>query len=105
MAGLDRAAFRAARKRKRLSQQKLADILGVEQPAVQQWETGKSSPRTLDGLRQLCDVLGVSADVLLGREKFPSARFLADVIREAGTTDADELAGILHKRLLEMIGG
>lgn len=104
MAGFDRAAFRSARERKGLSQQRLAEILDVERETITTWESGRQGTKSVDALRQLCDVLGVSADVLLGREKFPSARYIADIIREAGTTDADELATIIYRRLAEMIG-
>ena len=104
MASLDTVALKAARKRKDLSQQRVADILEIEQPTVQQWESGKSEPRTLAMLITLCDVLGLSADVLLGRPPLPSARFIADIIREAGAVGPDELAEIIHKRLSEMMG-
>ena len=109
MAGLDKAAFLAARQRKGLSQQRLADILRIERETVTEWESGRQGPKSVDKLRQLCDVLGVSADVLLGREKFPSTRFLADIIREAEPSlkgDLPErLADAIRGRLIEMIGG
>lgn len=105
MAGLDKAAFLRARQRKGLSQQRLAEIMDVERETVTEWESGRQGPKSVDVLRRLCDVLGLSADVLLGREKFPSARFIAEVMKEADTADLDELARVVHKRLLEMIGG
>lgn len=108
MAGLDRTAFHAARQRKRLSQQRLADILGVERETVTTWESGTQGPKSVDRLRDLCDVLGVSADTLLGRQPLPSARFIADIIREAEPTLSDDLpdrlAEAIHKRLSEMMG-
>lgn len=67
MVRLDKVVFKAARKEQGLSQQALADLLGVEQPTVQRWETGIRTPRTVDMLVRLCDALDVSADALLGR--------------------------------------
>lgn len=70
MARLDKEVFKAARAARGLSQQDLADILGVEQPTVQRWETGVREPKTIDMLVKLCDALDVSADALLGRRGF-----------------------------------
>lgn len=108
MRGIERAALKAARLRRGLSQSRLSIIMGHEPNAAHRWETGEREPDTLADFKMLCDVLGVSADVLLGREKFPSARFLADVIREAEPTLEGDLperiAGAIHQKLREMIG-
>jgi len=53
------------RKRAGLSQQELADRLGVSRSTVAMWETDKSRPDTAM-LTMLCWQLDVSADVLLG---------------------------------------
>ena len=50
-----------------LSQQKLADMIGVHQTAVSQWEKGRTDPDKQSLLR-LSEALGVSADRLLGSE-------------------------------------
>ena len=56
------------------SQQKLADMLGVHQTAVSQWEKGRTAPDK-NSLLRLSSVLGVSVDRLLGtvdeNEKIP----------------------------------
>lgn len=52
------------RKRRGLSQAKLAELLGVEQPTVQRWETGSRMP-DLDSLQALAKVLGVTPGSLL----------------------------------------
>jgi transcriptional regulator with XRE-family HTH domain len=54
----------ALRKKRGLSQAKLAEIVGVEQPTVQRWETGKRLP-DLDALHRLATALGVTAGALL----------------------------------------
>lgn len=52
------------RKRKNLTQEQLADALGVSRQAVSKWETGEAYPET-DKLIMLCDLFGVTADELL----------------------------------------
>ena len=49
-----------ARKKAGLSQEALADALGVTRQAVSKWETGKSVPDT-ENLRRMAQVLAVSA--------------------------------------------
>ena len=56
------------RKQKGLSQKALADLCGVHQTAVSQWEKGRTTP-DLDSLKKLAAALGVSAEVLLGVEE------------------------------------
>ena len=52
-----------ARKKAGLSQEALADALGVTRQAVSKWETGKSSPRS-DKLPLLAQILGVEVGQL-----------------------------------------
>ena len=54
-----------ARKRAGLSQEALADALGVTRQAVSKWETGKSVPDT-ENIRRMARLLAVSADYFLG---------------------------------------
>lgn len=56
--------LQALRKKRGLSQAKLAELVGVEQPTVQRWESGKRLP-DLDSLQQLAKVLGVTPGSLL----------------------------------------
>ena|SRR5215472_5079832 len=44
-----RAQIRAARERRHLTQQELADILGVDRKTVDNWENGRTSPRNRMG--------------------------------------------------------
>ena len=55
----------ALRKQKGLSQQELAEAVGVSRQAVSRWETGQSAPST-EKLVALCTLYGVSLDALLG---------------------------------------
>lgn len=52
---------------KGLSQQKLADSIGVTQQAINQYENGKVEP-DIDNLIRLSDALEVSVDLLIGHE-------------------------------------
>ncbi len=56
------------RRKKGMTQQELADELGVTNKAVSNWETGETFPETKQ-LIPLADIFGVSVDDLLrGRE-------------------------------------
>lgn len=56
--------LKALRKRRGLSQAKLAEIIGVEQPTVQRWESGNRMP-DLESLDALAKALGVTPGALL----------------------------------------
>lgn len=53
------------RKSKGLSQEELADKLGVSRQAVSKWERGEASPDT-DNLIELAKIYGISLDELVG---------------------------------------
>lgn len=54
------------RKRAKLSQQDLADRLGIRQKTISDWENGKSSPEMpLSTYQRLWQVLGCSVDELI----------------------------------------
>jgi transcriptional regulator with XRE-family HTH domain len=58
-----------ARKRKRISQVFLAEMLGVHETSIRRWEQGKGEPRPSD-IKKLCEILGVSeAELLNGPAK------------------------------------
>ncbi len=52
-------------KENNLNQTQLANLLGIKQSQVSEWLKGKSKPG-YDNLKNLCLVLGVSADIILG---------------------------------------
>lgn len=56
------------RKDKKLSQDELADLLGVSRQSVSKWETDASVPE-LDKLIRLSDVFGVTLDALIRGEE------------------------------------
>lgn len=61
------------RKERGISQEELADVIGVSRQAVQKWEAGTSRP-DMDNLAALGEYFGVSLDALiLGREEREAA--------------------------------
>lgn len=59
--------IRARRKDCGLSQEKLAELMGVSRQAVAKWESGQSAPST-ENLLRLADVLGTTAGGLLSSD-------------------------------------
>ena len=57
--------IRAARKQRRLTQEQLAEALGVTAGAVYKWESGLSVPE-LELIVELADFFDTSVDALLG---------------------------------------
>ena len=56
------------RKEKSLTQQELADILGISNKTVSKWETGRGLPE-VSLMLPLCKALGISVNELLSGEK------------------------------------
>ena len=54
-----------------LTQEQLADKLGVERTTVAKWETGEASPRA-DKLPKLAEVLGCRIDDLFEKKENPA---------------------------------
>ena len=61
------------RKTKGLSQEELAEQLGVSRQAVSRWELGQTLP-DIPNLLQLCELFGVSADYLVREEEQTTAK-------------------------------
>ncbi len=71
------------RKEKGITQQQLADMLGVTNKAVSKWENGKSMP-DIGIIPELCKVLGVSVATLLNGEEIEDEKIilrLASIIK------------------------
>ncbi|MCQ2471349.1 MAG: XRE family transcriptional regulator [Clostridia bacterium] len=64
--------IKALRTEKNLTQARLAQLCGVHQTAVSQWEKGRTMPDT-ESLRILSQVLGASIDAILGGRESTSA--------------------------------
>jgi transcriptional regulator with XRE-family HTH domain len=53
------------RKKRNLTQSKLAELLSISPQAISSWERGETMP-DITKLSELADILGVSVDGLLG---------------------------------------
>lgn len=92
--------FYVARKNANLTQQAVADILGIQKTAVSKWETGRTLP---DGrmLKRVSQLYNVSSDYLLGLSEqtpgiFDDARVPKSEIQEL----YDAMSPDLQARLL-----
>lgn len=113
--------LQALRKKRKLSQARLAELVGVEQPTIQRWETGKRMP-DLDNLDALAKALGVTpgslldGDVLtsIGPTLFIKGEVAAGVWRAAAewpesdwqtfTGRSDVAASVEHRFGLRLVG-
>lgn len=71
-----------SRKEKKLSQQSLADLIGVSRSALAQWETQSSSP-SLANLRKMAEILEVSFEWLATGRGNQCLAIQTDVINDA----------------------
>ena len=69
----------------KLTQQQMADYLGVDRTTYVKYETDKSEP-TFDTLQKLADYFGVTVDFLMGRDTIekPAATTALSPIRTPG---------------------
>ena len=75
------------RNRAGMSQEKLAERVGVSRQAITKWETDKGAP-DMDNLMALSDLFGVSVDELLGRAaRRPAEGFLYESVTEYDVMD------------------
>lgn len=56
------------RKSSGLSQEKVAEFVGVSRQAVTKWETGQSAPST-ENLFKLAEIFGTTVDILLASDE------------------------------------
>ena len=106
--------IRELRKWQHMSQQELADRMGVSRSTVAMWETGTNP--SADALKKLADIFGVSLDYLMERESpttptpedeelwvlrdrlrhQPGMRTLFHVTRNASETDLKQAVAIIE---------
>lgn len=85
------------RKQKGLSQEELAEQLGVSRQAVSRWELGQTLP-DIYNLVQLCELFGVSADYLVKEEASKRNSAAAEENPEEAKQKAKALARIAKER-------
>lgn len=64
----------ACRKEKKITQRELAELLGVTDRSVSNWETGKNMP-DLSLFKPLCEILGITINELLSGEKLSKEKY------------------------------
>lgn len=83
------------RQRLDLSQDGLADCVGVAQDTISKWERGRTSA-SVPELMVLCDLFGVSADYMIGRSDHESGlrpgMFLVDMDAADKPVELEDLA-------------
>ena len=86
--------LRALRKKAGLSQEELADVLGISYMTVRRWEAGKASPRVED-VPSIAQALGVpDADLLDTNASIPFGANLKALRKKAGLTQS-QLADLI----------
>lgn len=69
--------IKIARKQKGLTQEQLAEVIGVSRSAISRWESGDMEP-TIKNLAELARTLDVSSDHLLGLDESRTDRSVLD---------------------------
>ena len=77
----------ALRRKSGLSQETLAEKIGVSRQAVSKWETGAATPE-LDKLRALCACFGVTLDELTGDNAPADSKPETPAVQGAGKRSA-----------------
>ena len=98
--------IRDARQRRGLSQEKVAELVGVSRQAVAKWESGQSAPST-ENLLRLAEVLGTTADLLMAPtepEPALTEAQLSDFLRKEQLRTAAERRAQRRKNLLFALG-
>lgn len=88
--------IRLARESVGLTQEKLAETIGVSRTAISRWESGEIDP-TIEHLIDLAQALNVSADYLLG---IGSKAGMLDMLMDMAST-LNRLVSDIQKELQE----
>lgn len=83
------------RKRDKITQEELADKIGVSRQSVSKWETGEAYPET-DKLIAICDLFGVSLDELMRSEITDRGTVIDDSDGESKASKASSAEFIAH---------
>ncbi len=74
--------IRRLRREKNITQQQLAECLGISSRAVSQWECGRTAP-DISQIPALCHVFGVTSDTLLGIDIEKNEETIRAILHEA----------------------
>jgi len=98
--------IKALRQKHGLSQEKLAEQVGVSRQAVAKWEAGQSAPST-DNLFRLAEVLDTTVDLLLQKEPTSEdspARQIYQLMKEEMAQEAAKKAARRKNNLRSAVG-
>lgn len=94
--------IKTLRRAKELTQEELAEVLGVSSKAVSQWECGRTAP-DISQLPVLCNFFEVTADELLGidvsRKTAERDKIIAEVMALSKNGRSEELLAVLKEGL------
>lgn len=93
--------IRAARKERQLTQQALAERLGVKNTTISNWEKDLSKPAP-DMIEALCRELGLAPGSLFGQPEESPSELGFDDFTYALHNEADQLTDENKAKLLEM---
>ena len=90
------------RTRSRLSQEKVAELVGVSRQAVTKWESDQSSP-TMDNLFRLAEIFGTIVDALVTDEtdERSVAKLVYQMIQEDKARQRTRLLNLGRQRLID----
>lgn len=84
-----------------LSQEKLAELVGVTRQAVTKWESDQSAPNT-DNLFRLAEVFGTTVDLLLTSEEADDRSMIEEVYAVIKREQEQQAAARHQKRLIRV---
>lgn len=86
------ATIREARMQKGLTQQELGEAVGVSKPTIAKWESGQTINIPRRHQSKLMEVLGLTADQLLGTDPVDPEALAADLADYYRDLDLQEIA-------------
>ena len=92
------------RKQKKLTQEQLAEKLGITKNAVSKWERGLGL-MDLSLLKPLSEILGVSVTEILNGEKIDEEIEIEKIFKDNNYDNKSMLIKVTDKELLEKTGG
>ncbi|MCH7421279.1 helix-turn-helix transcriptional regulator [Shewanella sp. MM_2022_3] len=94
--------IKAAREKQKLSQEELGDLMGVSFQSVQQWESGKTTPRTTR-MRKLATVLKTSPNWLQFGMGQSTSENLDDILKFIRSDEFKSQACSAHAKSLQAL--
>ena len=91
------------RRQKDMTQEQLAELLGITSAAVSGWECGRNAP-DISQIPQLCQIFSVSADMLLNIDLSNQIHRIDEIIEQACKVTPKEAVNIYRLGLAEIPG-